>query len=62
MIFLGFITLSDPPKKAAKEAIEKLKLLNVDFKILTGDNEIITEKIAKEVGIEYYKELLLESK
>ena len=55
LIFLGFVTLSDPPKKAAKEAIEKLKLLNVDFKILTGDNEIITEKIAQEVGINITK-------
>ncbi|MDE1848672.1 MAG: magnesium-translocating P-type ATPase [Nanoarchaeota archaeon] len=51
MIFLGFLVLSDPPRKDAREALEKLKSLNINFKILTGDNEIVTKKIAEEVGI-----------
>lgn len=51
LVFLGFLTLSDPPKKTIKESLEKLKSLNIDFKILTGDNEIITQKIAKDVGV-----------
>ena len=56
--FLGFLTFSDPPKKTIKESLEKLKSLNIDFKILTGDNEIITQKIAKDVGIPINKIVL----
>ena len=52
LTFLGFITLSDPPRKTVKGSLEKLKSLDVAFKILTGDNEIITQKIAQEVGIQ----------
>jgi P-type Mg2+ transporter len=55
LIYLGFITLSDPPKKKIKASLNKLKSLSIDLKILTGDNEIITEKIAQEVGIKIEK-------
>lgn len=58
MIFLGFLTFLDPPKKTMKESLEKLKLLNIDFKILTGDNEIVTQKIANDVGVEIKKIVL----
>jgi len=51
LVFFGFITFLDPPKKSFKENIEKLEALNIKFKILTGDNEIITKKIAEEVDI-----------
>lgn len=58
LIFLGFLTFSDPPKKTIRESLEKLKLLNIDFKILTGDNEIITQKIANDVGVPIKKIIL----
>ncbi len=58
LIFLGFLTFSDPPKKTIKDSLEKLKLLGIDFKILTGDNEIITQKIANEVGVPIKKIVL----
>lgn len=51
LIFFGFVTFSDPPKKDIAKSIEKLEKLGIDFKILTGDNEIITRRIATEVGI-----------
>jgi len=49
--FEGYITFLDIPKKSAKEALDKLHNLNVQTKIITGDNEIITQKICREVGI-----------
>lgn len=49
--FVGFITLEDLPKKAVHEALSQLKKLHVDVKIITGDNEIVTQKIAKDVGL-----------
>jgi len=49
--FIGYVTFLDIPKKSAKEALEKLHNLNVQTKIITGDNEIITQRICHEVGI-----------
>jgi Mg2+-importing ATPase len=41
----------DPPKDSASEALKRLHALNVNVKVLTGDNEIITAHICKEVGM-----------
>ncbi|MCJ7664789.1 MAG: magnesium-translocating P-type ATPase [Desulfobacterales bacterium] len=51
MILLGFLSFLDPPKDTAAEALKRLHSLKVDVKILTGDNEIITAYICKEVGM-----------
>ncbi len=51
LILLGFMAFLDPPKDTATEALKRLHGLNVDVKILTGDNEIITAYICKEVGM-----------
>jgi len=51
LILLGFLAFLDPPKDTAAEALKRLHNLNVDVKILTGDNEIITAYICKEVGM-----------
>jgi Mg2+-importing ATPase len=51
LILLGFLAFLDPPKDTAAEALNRLHRLNVDIKILTGDNEIITTYICKEVGM-----------
>ena len=47
LILLGFLAFLDPPKDTASEALKRLHALNVDVKILTGDNEIITAYICK---------------
>ena len=51
LILLGNIAFLDPPKDSAAEAIKALKHSGVDVKIITGDNEIITRKICKDVGL-----------
>ena len=51
LILLGFLAFLDPPKDTAAEALKRLHALNVDVKILTGDNEIITAYICKQVGM-----------
>ena len=58
--FEGYVTFLDIPKKSAKEALDKLHSLNVQTKIITGDNEVITTKICKEVGIDF-KQIMLGS-
>src|SRR6516225_5042736 len=52
LTLLGYIAFLDPPKDSAREAIGALANKGVNIKILTGDNEIITRKICREVGIE----------
>jgi Mg2+-importing ATPase len=51
MIFLGFITLFDPPKKNVRDTLEKLKSLGVQLKIITGDNALVAASLARQIGI-----------
>ena len=51
LILLGFLAFLDPPKDTATEALTRLHSLNVDVKVLTGDNEIVTAYICKKVGM-----------
>ncbi|MCX8182547.1 MAG: magnesium-translocating P-type ATPase [Candidatus Methanomethyliaceae archaeon] len=52
MVFLGFIAFLDPPKESARDSVKLLEKAGIKLKILTGDNEIVTKKICKELGIE----------
>jgi Mg2+-importing ATPase len=52
LILKGYIAFLDPPKPSAKKTIEMLKSLGIDFKVLTGDNELVTKKICAEVGLD----------
>src|SRR5208283_3366644 len=52
LTLLGYIAFLDPPKDSAREAIAGLAGMGVHVKILTGDNEVVTRKICKEVKIE----------
>lgn len=51
MTLTGFIGFLDPAKPSAQPSIEALQKLGVTVKVLTGDNEIVTQKICKDVGI-----------
>ena len=51
MVLMGYIGFLDPPKDSASAAINALQYNGVRIKILTGDNEIVTRKICKDVGI-----------
>jgi Mg2+-importing ATPase len=58
LIFLGLMAFLDPPKETAYEAIEILENHGIKVKVLTGDNDIITLKVCKQVGLQV-EELLL---
>lgn len=51
MILAGFLGFLDPAKPDAKEAISLLNDHGVHVKVLTGDNAIITQHVAQQVGI-----------
>lgn len=50
--FMGLITFYDTPKKSADEAIKRLRTLNVQTKVITGDSAIIAKKICERVGMD----------
>ena len=58
MVLTGFIGFLDPAKPSAKASIEALQKLGITIKVLTGDNEIVTKKICRDVGIPFNKVLL----
>ena len=58
MTLTGFIGFLDPAKPSAKASIDALQRLGVTVKVLTGDNEIVTKKICRDVGIPINKILL----
>ena len=51
LILAGYVAFLDPPKETARQALDALKEYGVNVKIITGDNEIVTRKICKEVGL-----------
>jgi Mg2+-importing ATPase len=51
LVLVGYIAFLDPPKESAAAAISALGAHGVQVKVLTGDNEIITAKICRDVGL-----------
>ncbi|MDU6748277.1 MAG: magnesium-translocating P-type ATPase, partial [Bradyrhizobium sp.] len=51
LVLAGYVAFLDPPKETAREAIAALNEHGVAVKIITGDNEVVTRKICKEVGL-----------
>ncbi len=51
LTLLGYIAFLDPPKDSATEAIAALNRHGVAVKVLTGDNDAVTRKICREVGL-----------
>jgi Mg2+-importing ATPase len=52
LVILGVLAFLDPPKLSASLAIQNLRKYQVDVKILTGDNELVTRRICKWVNLE----------
>ena len=52
LTLLGYIAFLDPPKESARQALAALAAKGVAVKVVTGDNEVITRKICREVGLE----------
>ena len=51
LVLAGYVAFLDPPKESARQAIAALREYGVGIKIITGDNEVVTRKICKEVGL-----------
>ncbi len=51
LVFAGFAVFIDPPKESAGAAIAALEARGVAIKILTGDNERVTQHLCAQLGI-----------
>src|SRR3984893_3888722 len=51
LVLKGYVAFLDPPKDTAGRAIEALHKHGVGVKILTGDNDLISRKVCKDVGL-----------
>jgi Mg2+-importing ATPase len=51
MELLGFTAFLDPARIGAKSSIKHLKNLGIDIKVVTGDNELVTQKICRDLEI-----------
>lgn len=58
LILVGYLAFLDPPKESAIAAIQSLYALGVTVKVLTGDNEFVTQKVCREIGIDSHRVLL----
>ncbi|MHB1951088.1 MAG: magnesium-translocating P-type ATPase [Acidiferrobacteraceae bacterium] len=51
LVLLGYMAFLDPPKETAEPAIRALRGHGVSVKILTGDNDVVTRRICRQVGL-----------
>ncbi|GAA6439409.1 hypothetical protein K150096H7_31620 [[Clostridium] symbiosum] len=57
--YAGYIVITDEVKEDAAKAINDLKRTGIQTVMLTGDNRVVAEKIAEELGLDkVYSELL----
>ncbi|WP_447649054.1 magnesium-translocating P-type ATPase [Pseudomonas abietaniphila] len=52
LTLIGYVAFLDPPKESTAPALKALADHGVAVKVLTGDNERVTAKICREVGLE----------
>jgi P-type Mg2+ transporter len=51
LVLKGYVAFLDPPKDSAGRALEALHKHGVAVKILTGDNDLVSRKVCKDVGL-----------
>ncbi len=51
MIFIGFVTILDPPREGVKESVEQCHEAGVEVVMITGDSPSTARAIASQIGI-----------
>jgi Mg2+-importing ATPase len=51
LTLIGYIAFLDPPKESAAPALGKLAAHGIAVKVLTGDNELVTAQVCRQVGL-----------
>lgn len=58
LVLRGYVAFLDPPKESARGAVAALAAGGVAVKVLTGDNELVSRKICREIGIDVGRVLI----
>ncbi|MCK4384505.1 MAG: cation-transporting P-type ATPase, partial [Candidatus Lokiarchaeota archaeon] len=51
MIYIGFVTILDPPREGVKDSVERCHDAGVDVVMITGDSPTTAKAIAKQISI-----------
>ena len=51
MIYIGFVTILDPPREGVKQSVEQCHNAGVDVVMITGDSPTTAKAIAQQIGI-----------
>ncbi len=51
LTFIGFMAFLDPAKQSAGPALQQIRDHGIQVKIVTGDNALVTRKIASDLGL-----------
>ena len=51
LVLRGYVAFLDPPKSTAAGALAALNASGIALKILTGDNQLISRKVCRDVGL-----------
>jgi P-type Mg2+ transporter len=51
LTLIGYVAFLDPPKESAAPALQALAAHGVAVKVLTGDNELVTAQVCRQVGL-----------
>lgn len=51
LVFAGFAAFLDPPKVSAGTALKALNTSGIAIKIVTGDNELVTQHVCEQIGL-----------
>ncbi|MBY9011682.1 MAG: cation-transporting P-type ATPase [Candidatus Lokiarchaeota archaeon] len=63
MIYIGFVTILDPPREGVKQSVQQCHNAGVDVIMITGDSIKTARAIAKQIGIiQNNDEIVLEGK
>jgi P-type Mg2+ transporter len=52
LTFVGFACFLDPPRESAAQTLDELRRAGITVKIMTGDNELVTRTICRQVGLD----------
>ena len=62
LIFLGFVSIMDPPRVGVKEAVDECKSADIKVVMVTGDHPSTAKTIAAEMGIYKPGDIVVEGK
>jgi Mg2+-importing ATPase len=51
LTLIGYIAFLDPPKESAAPALRRLSAHGITVKVLTGDNDLVTRQVCRQVGL-----------